>query len=56
MTPRFFATTNRSNRCAAAATCSASASLCVLLDTVLVWAVSVFVLCLLVLRIMMPIW
>lgn len=55
MTARFSSMTRRANRCFAAASCSASASVCALLDTAVLLVVSIFALCLLVLRIMLPI-
>lgn len=55
MTARFSSATSRSNRCSAAAACSASASIRALLDTAALLVVSIFALCLLVLRIMLPI-
>ena len=55
MTARFSSESRCPNRCAAAAACSASASLCALLDTAVLLVVSIFALCLLVLRIMLPI-
>ena len=55
MTERFSSATSRSNRCFAAAACAASSSVRDLLDTVELLVVSIFALCLLVLRIMLPI-
>ena len=55
MTERFSSATSRSNRCFAAASCAAPYSVRDLLDTAKLLVVSIFVLCLLVLRIMLPI-
>ena len=56
MTAQFSYKTGRSNRCCAVASCAASsAPVRVLLDTADLLVVSIFVLCLLVLRIMLPI-
>ena len=55
MTTRFSSTTSCSNRCFAVGASCASNSICRLLDTAELLVVSIFALCLLILRVILPI-